>query len=81
MQERLWRLLLIQNRTTCSQTIKTTKTTGLILFQQRSLELEGSQVEDQEVLVRTSSGKTSSSNNSHQPKLLNKEDQMFSCQK
>lgn len=51
------------------------------MFQLRPQELEVSQVEDQEVLVRTNSGKTSSSNNSHQPKLLSKEDQMFSSQK
>jgi len=70
MQEKLLRQLLIQNRTIFSPMIKITKTTGLILFQQKFL-VQGDKVDSQvdpEVQARISLARTSSNNsNSHRP--------------
>ena len=82
MQEKLLKQLLIPSRTIFSLMIKIIRTTGLILFQQKSLvqvPKVDSQV-DPEVQARISLARTSNNNsNSHRPQY--KEVPMCLCPK
>ena len=80
MQEKLLKQSLIPNRTIFLLMIKITKTTGLILFQQKFQELVlkvVSQV-DKEVQARISLARTSNNSNHHK-QLQYKEGPMCLC--